>query len=241
MSEDTLTIFIDDQPVAAREGQTIIEAADEAGIYIPRLCYHPDLPPGGHCRLCTVKINGRATNSCTYPVSEGLIIENDTEELNALRRNLIEMLFVEGNHYCPMCEASGHCELQAMAYRLGIAAKTMPYLTRPKEIDATNKDVYLDRDRCILCGRCVRASKHVDGKCALAFEGRGITKRVAADSKDGLGGTDLSSEDKAAHICPTGSLVVKREGFQTPVGRRPYDHEPIGTDIERQKAEQPVV
>jgi len=236
MSDRTVTIAIDGVEVKAKPGQTILQAADDAGIYIPRLCYHPDLPPGGHCRMCTVRINGRPTNSCTFPVSEGLVIQNDTEELKELRRNIVEMLFVEGNHICPMCEASGRCELQAMGYRLGLLTPKYPYFHKPREIDATHKDVYVDRGRCILCGRCVRASATVDGKHAMGFEGRGVEKRIAVDAQDGLKDTEMAAVDKAARICPVGSLVVKREGYQVPVGRRLYDHEPIGSDVEARRA-----
>jgi len=234
MSEQTVTIIIDGQEIQAQEGQSILQAADAAGIYIPRLCYHPDLPPGGHCRVCTVKVNGRPTSSCTFPVSEGLVIENDTEELNLLRRNIIEMMFVEGNHYCPSCEASGNCELQAMGYRLGLLAPTMPYLRRRRDLDASHKDIYVDRDRCILCGRCVRASREVDHKVAFGFEGRGIDKRIAVDGEHSLSESGLAVTDRAAEICPTGCLMVKRKGYQTPVGQRTYDHKPIGSEIEKE-------
>jgi [NiFe] hydrogenase diaphorase moiety small subunit len=235
MSDETFTIFIDGVEVEAKPGQTILQAADAAGIYIPRLCYHPSLPPGGHCRMCTVKVNGRPASSCTFPASEGQVIENATEELMAMRRCILEMLFVEGNHYCPSCEASGNCELQALAYRLGLTAKRLAYLTRPREIDTTHPDVMIDRDRCILCGRCVRASKYLDGKTALGFEGRGLDKRLAVNSKDGLKETDLADTDEAARICPTGSLMVKRESYLTPIGRRPFDKKPIGSDIEQKR------
>ncbi|MBN2311805.1 MAG: (2Fe-2S)-binding protein [Candidatus Hydrogenedentes bacterium] len=236
MSDETMTIIIDGVEVAAQPGQTILEAADQAGVYIPRLCYHPDLPPGGHCRLCTVKVNGRPASSCTFPASDGLVIENDTEELNAFRRTIVEMLFVEGNHHCPSCEASGDCELQAMAYRLGLLTPTLPYLRQPRQLDASHKDVYIDRDRCILCGRCSRASKVEDGKTVFGFEGRGIHKRIAVDGAKGLSDTDMSVADEAARICPTGCLRVKREGYRVPVGQRTYDHTPIGSDIEHKKA-----
>lgn len=232
---DTMTILIDDVEVKAQPGQTIIQAADEAGIYIPRLCYSQHLPPGGHCRVCTVKVNGRPASACTYPVSEGLVIENDTEEMNALRRNVVEMLFVEGNHHCPSCEASGNCELQAMAYRLGLIAPTFPYVRMARELDATHHDVYIDRDRCILCGRCVRASRELDHKLVFGFEGRGIDKRIAVDSPEGLGDTEMAAADEAARICPTGCLVIKRQGYRDPVGTRKYDHQPIGADIEARR------
>lgn len=236
MSQKTVTIIIDGVEVKADPSQTILQAADAVGKYIPRLCYHPDLPPGGHCRLCTVKVNGRPQSACTFPVAEGLVIESDTEELNALRRNIVEMLFVEGNHYCPACEASGNCELQAMGYRLGLLAPTFPYLRQKRELDATHRDVYIDRDRCILCGRCARASREVDGKGAFGFDGRGIKKRIAVDGAHGLSETALDAADKAAQVCPTGCIVVKRKGWAVPVGQRKYDHQPIGSEIEAKQS-----
>ena len=236
MSEDTVTMIIDGVEVQASRGQTILEAATAAGIYIPHLCYHKDLPPGGHCRLCTVKVNGRPASSCTHPVDEGLVIENNTDELNGMRRNIVELLFVEGNHYCPACEASGNCELQAMGYRLGLLTPTLPYLRQKRELDATHKDVYVDRDRCILCGRCVRASKVEDGKTVFGFENRGIHKKVAVDGAHGLSETGMTAADKAAEICPTGCLTVKRKGWSIPVGRRKYDHAPIGSEIEQKES-----
>ncbi|MEA3365503.1 MAG: 2Fe-2S iron-sulfur cluster-binding protein, partial [Candidatus Hydrogenedentes bacterium] len=181
MSEKTVNIIIDGLEIQAKEGQTILQAADDAGIYIPRLCYMKGLPPGGHCRICTVMVNGRPASSCTFPVSEGLVIENDTEELKQFRRDIVEMLFAEGNHVCPSCEASGNCELQAMAYRLGMLAVTMPFFREPRELDATHPDVYIDRDRCILCGRCIRASL-AEGKRVFGFEGRGSNKRITVNA-----------------------------------------------------------
>ncbi len=236
MSEEPIIVLIDDVEVEAEPGMSIIRAADAADLYIPRLCFHPDLPPGGHCRLCTVKVNGRPQSACTFPVSDGLVIENDTDELNAHRRDIVEMLFVEGNHHCPACEASGNCELQAMAYRLGLVAPTMPYLRQPQDLDATHQDVYMDRDRCILCNRCVRASENVDGKYVFGLEGRGINQRIAVNGEHGLADTDMTTTDRAADICPTGCLTVKRQGWTTPAGQRTYDRHPIGTDIEERRS-----
>ena len=234
MSEDTVTITIDGQEIQAKAGQTILEAADAAGVYIPRLCYYKGLPPGGHCRVCTVLVNGRPASACTFPVSAGQVIENNTEPLTATRRSLIEMLFVEGNHNCPVCETSGNCELQAMGYRLGLLAPTLPYLRKVRELDASHKDIYLDRNRCILCGRCARASRVLDGKTVFGFEGRGINKRIAVDAEHDLSDTAMAVADRAAEICPTGCLVRKRTGWAVPVGKRTYDHVQIGSDIEHQ-------
>ncbi len=231
MSADTVRIIIDGRQVDAKPGQTILQAASDARIYIPHLCYHKDLLPGGHCRVCTVKVNGKPINACTMEVGNGLVIENDTAELNDQRKSIIEMLFVEGNHICPGCEKSGNCELQALAYRFAMMAPRYPYLFPVKELDASHPNAYIDRNRCILCGRCVRSSRQIDRKNVFGFEGRGLSTRLAVDSRSALADTDLSATDKAASYCPTGSLVTKRVGWKMPVGQRKYDREPIGTDI----------
>ncbi|HOI55794.1 MAG TPA: 2Fe-2S iron-sulfur cluster-binding protein [Phycisphaerae bacterium] len=232
MSE-TITFTIDGKEVSAQPGQTIMQAADAAGIYIPRLCAFEGLVPHGSCRVCTVMVNGRAQAACTQPVADGIVVENDTEKLLAIRRDIIEMLFVEGNHYCMFCEKSGNCELQALAYRFGIAAPKYPYLFPKREIDATHPDIFIDRNRCVLCGRCVRASRDVDGKGVFEFVGRGPQKRVAVNAEANLADTDLKTSDKAVEVCPVGAILRKRVGYAVPVGRRRYDHKPIGSDIEQ--------
>src|SRR5512132_1157426 len=124
----TVTFTIDGAEVTGSAGQTILQAAATAGIYIPHLCARQGLTPYGSCRVCTVIVNGRPQAACTQPIAQRAVVENDTEQLRSLRRQLVEMLFVEGNHYCPFCEKSGNCELQAMGYRLGMTAPRYPYL-----------------------------------------------------------------------------------------------------------------
>ena len=115
MSCDSFTFTIDGVEIPAAKGQTIMEAADAAGIYIPRLCDVEGLRHQGGCRVCTVKVGGRSAAACTQPAAPDLVVDNETDHLNTMRRHLVEMLFQEGNHLCPVCEASGNCELQAMA------------------------------------------------------------------------------------------------------------------------------
>ena len=232
--DKTITFKIDGVEVKGCPGQTIMEAADEAGIYIPRLCYLKDLTPHGSCRVCTVKIDGRAQAACTQPVAEGVEVENNTDELNENRRDIIDMFFVEGNHFCMFCEKSGNCELQAMAYRLGICAPKYPFQFPDCSLDATHPDIFIDRNRCILCGRCVNASKDIDGKSVFEFVERGASKKIAVNA-DSLAGTDMAVTDKAADVCPVGAIIKKRVGFKVPVGKRLYDTEPIGSDIEAKK------
>jgi [NiFe] hydrogenase diaphorase moiety small subunit len=230
---DTITITIDGNEVTGKPGQTILEAAQQAGIYIPRLCFMDGLVPHGSCRVCTVLVNGRPQSACTQPIAEGMVIENESEKVMQYRRNIIEMLFVEGNHFCMFCEKSGNCELQAMAYRFGIAAPKYPYLFPDRDVDATHPEVLVDRNRCILCGRCVRASRDIDGKHVFEFVGRGPEKRVAVNAEANLGETDLNATDKAVEACPVGAILKKRVGYAVPVGERMYDSQPIGSEIEK--------
>ena len=229
---DTLTIIIDGKEIEAKHGQTILEAADAEGIYIPRLCSHPDLKPIGSCRVCTVMVDGRPEAACVKPVMDGMVIENETPELLQHRRNIIDMMFVEGNHFCMFCEKSGNCELQALAYRFGITAPQYPFQFPEKEVDASHPDILLDHNRCVMCARCVRASQELDGKNVFQSIGRGFDRKIGVNGERALGDTDMAADDRAADICPVGCIIKKRIGFETPVGERIYDTEPIGSDIE---------
>ncbi|MBU4334783.1 MAG: (2Fe-2S)-binding protein, partial [Candidatus Omnitrophica bacterium] len=192
--DKTITFKIDGVDVKGFPGQTIMEAADAAGVYIPRLCYLKDLTPHGSCRVCTIKVDGRAQAACTQPIAEGVEVENNTAELNEKRRDIIDMFFVEGNHFCMFCEKSGNCELQAMAYRLGICAPKYPFQFPDCSLDATHPDLFIDRNRCILCGRCVNASKVIDEKSVFEFVGRGAAKKIAVNA-DTLAGTNMAVSD----------------------------------------------
>jgi [NiFe] hydrogenase diaphorase moiety small subunit len=229
---DEITFKIDGVELKGKPGQTIIEAADAAGIYIPRLCAQKDLIPFGSCRVCTVMVNGRAQSACTQPIAEGIVVENEIEAIKQIRKDIIDMLFVEGNHYCMFCEKSGNCELQALAYRFGILSPKYPFLFPEREIDASHPDLLIDRNRCILCGRCGRASKGLDGKNVFGFVNRGPHKKVGINSDSSLVGTDVEVTDKSFDLCPVGALIKKRTAYSVPIGERIYDHKPIGSDIE---------
>ena len=235
MEAETFHLTVDGVEIEAHAGQSIIEACDAAGIYIPRLCHHPELEPSGNCRVCTCKINGRNGSACVTPAMRGMVVENNTPQLTKDRQTLIEMLFVEGNHPCPYCVASGDCELQALGYRLGMKAPTLPYQWPQRKIDATHPDVYLDHDRCILCSRCIRASRMEDGKTIFGFEGRGIKMHLNIDAEGGLGETQMAAIDKAARVCPVACIVIKRDSYKIPNGERRFDKSPIGSDIEARR------
>jgi [NiFe] hydrogenase diaphorase moiety small subunit len=232
MTQKTFTL--DGKVIPFEEGETIMEAARAAGVYIPHLCHHPEFTPHGSCKLCTVNIGGRLGAACTNRAAAGLVVESDTEALNADRRALTQMLFVEGNHVCPSCEKSGHCQLQAVAYHLGMMSPHFSHFYPARDIDASHPDVLLERNRCILCELCVRASRDADGKNVFGVGGRGIKARLIVNSPSGyLADSTLAVTDRAVSVCPTGALLRKRSGFTVPIGRRPYDHHPIGRAKER--------
>lgn len=220
--------MIDGKEIPFQDGQTIIEAATAANVYIPHLCHNPDYEPHGSCKLCTVKVNGRNTTACTFPASEGQEIINSSKALTEDRKRITQMLFVEGNHFCPSCEKTGNCQLQGIAYHLNMLDNHYPHFFSNREVDASHDDLLIDHNRCIFCTLCVRASQESDGKNVFAISGRGINKRLVVNSASGkLKDSDITVNDCAANICPTGAILIKRTGFKVPIGQRTYDHKNI--------------
>lgn len=231
MSETTF--LLDGQEIPFVPGQTVMQAALAAGVFIPHLCYHPEFRPHGSCKLCTVKIDGRPATSCTMPAAAGMKVESDTREILDKRRTLVQMLLVEGNHFCPSCEKSGHCKLQALGYELGVMTPHFNHFYPDRPVDASHPDVLLDFNRCILCELCVRASAEVDGKHVFALSGRGIGKHLIVNAESGrLRDTDFAVTDKAAQVCPVGVILAKRQGFKVPIGRRRFDAAPISAHVD---------
>lgn len=224
---------LDDEEVPFTPGQTIIQAASAAGKYIPHLCWHPDYTAHGSCKLCTVKVNGRMGAACTIEAQPGLNVENRSPELDDKRRTLLQMLFVEGNHFCPSCEKSGNCVLQATAYELGMMSPHFDHFYPDRPVDASHPDVLLDFNRCIMCELCTRASRDVDGKNVFALSGRGIGSHLIVNSESGrLADTDFSVHDQAASVCPVGVILKKRVGFSVPIGERKFDAQPVSAQVE---------
>lgn len=211
----------------AKEGQTIYDAAKENGIYIPTLCHYQGARPVGSCRICTVMVNKRPLTACSTPIGEGMEIENETEEITDYRKAVLELLFTEGNHFCPACEKSGNCELQALAYRYQIFAPRFPYQFNERNVDASHPKILHDRNRCILCKRCVRLVVDDHGRQAFTFRKRGHNVSVVMDKHIGETMTDEMAQH-AMDVCPVGSLLVKEKGFTTPIGKRKFDHKKIG-------------
>lgn len=222
---------IDGKTCLAEEGQSIIDAAAANGVFIPSLCHIEGIKPAGSCRICNVKVNGRNMTACTTPVAEGMVVENDIPELNDLRKAIIEALFVTGNHFCPSCEKSGNCELQALAYRYQMMVPRFPYAFPVKGVNASAEYIFHDQNRCILCKRCIRNILK-DGKHVFAFRNRG-GEHLEVVFDDQLA-SQLSEQEaqEAMEICPVGAILKKEQGYIVPIGERRFDKVPIGSDLE---------
>ncbi len=229
------TFSLDGNEVEFQPGETILQAATRAGHFVPHLCSQPGFHPHGSCRLCIVKINGRPGSACTLKAAAGQEVESDIEELGHHRRTVLRLLFIEGNHFCPSCEKSGNCLLQATAYQLGMRGPRFEEFYPNRMVDASHPDILLDFNRCILCGLCVQASRDIDGKNIFAIGGHGMNTHLVINSETGkLGDTDMALTDKAAHVCPVGVILPKRVGFTVPIGQRVFDIKPLAEMVGEQ-------
>jgi len=222
------TFMLDGVAIAFNAGDTVMDAALRAGAYIPHLCHNPEFTPHGSCRVCIVDINGRRRSACTQPALPGLNVDNSSDDIVAERRSLLQMLFVEGNHFCPGCEKSGACQLQAVAYHAGMLSPRFTHFFPQRAVDASHPDTAIDFDRCILCELCVRASNETDNKQVFTISGRGIGSHLVINSPSGkLGDSNFAATDKAAHVCPVGAILPKHRGYDQPIGERLYDKQPV--------------
>lgn len=204
-----ITLTIDGQQVAAREGQTILEVARERGISIPTLCQLDGLSAWGGCRLCLVEVAGqhKLPAACVTPCTEGMVVQTDTDRLQSYRRTITEMLFSERNHVCAVCVSNGHCELQSVAQTLEVDHVNLPYRFPHLAVDSSHERFRLDHNRCILCTRCVRVCSEIEGASTKGVAGRGIEAMIITDMGDAWGDSETcTSCGKCVHVCPTGAL-----------------------------------
>lgn len=218
-----VNIIIDGKKYQVPKDKYLVDAAKEKGIYIPTLChFHEENPPLGTCRVCTVSVNGKFTTSCTTKVYEGMEIEINSDELIDTRKAIIEMLYAEGNHFCPSCEKSGNCDMQNLAYDMGLTNSRFPQAFSNKIVDFNPTRMIMESNRCILCKRCVEEVKTQDGKNVFSFVQRGVNTRLYIDYEQ----EEKLSESEALHamnICPVGAILVKGMIYEQPFGERKYD------------------
>ncbi|MDH4049865.1 MAG: formate dehydrogenase subunit alpha, partial [Gammaproteobacteria bacterium] len=210
----SVKVEIDGLPATVKAGDTILRAARETGIDIPKLCATDSLKPFGSCRLCLVEIEGRKgyPASCTTPIEEGMVIHTQTPALAKLRRNVMELYISDHPLDCLTCSANGDCELQDMAGAVGLREVRYGFEGENHLFEATddsNPYFSFDPSKCIVCSRCVRACDEVQGTFALTIEGRGFNSKVSASIGEKFLDSECVSCGACVQACPTATLMEK--------------------------------
>ena len=214
MNEISLTI--DGRQVKGGEGDTVLDVCKANGIYVPTLCHKDGLSDVGACRMCVVEIERerRVMPACTYPARDGLVVKTHTERLERYRRLILELILSEHEHNCLVCEQNGNCELQNLVYQYGIDKISLPINKLVEPIDDSSEVILRDPNKCILCGRCVRACAEIAGQGILSFADRGSKTIIVADLNWPLAQSGCVSCGACIQACPTGALTEKLARFQ---------------------------
>jgi predicted molibdopterin-dependent oxidoreductase YjgC len=222
-----VTLTIDGKEVTTAAGNTILMAARQAGIRIPTLCYHPKLPISGACRACVVEVQGRPflVASCAMPAADGMVVRTRTERVMRARRLVVQLLLAGGDHNCLTCQANGACELQDMAYELGVESLDFPVDSPGYPKDRSNAMIERDLNKCILCGRCVRACNEVQVNEVIEFGYRGGRAKIVTAWDLPYGESNCVFCGECVAVCPTGALTEAQAKFQG----RPWGLEKVRT------------
>jgi len=215
---DEITLTIDGRTVKGKRGQTILEVALGNGIDIPYLCYHPRISKTGACRVCLVRINGTMLKaSCVEPITEGMNVVTEDEDIIKLRKFVLELLLSDGDHNCLYCDANGDCEFQKLVQRYNIPEAKPDRQRMIKEIDYVSSNaIKRNENRCILCGRCVKACREIQVSNVWSFAERGSYTHLVADDGKLIGDSSCLKCGQCVQMCPTGAL-----SFQTVYGKAP--------------------
>ncbi len=222
---DTVTLTIDGRSVTVEKGKSVLEAANQHGSPVPYYCYHPGLGVDGSCRVCIVKIEKMAKlqTACSTPCAEGMVVTTNSPEVEAARASVFEFLLLNHPLDCPVCDKGGECPLQDFSYSFGPERSRMEFPRRVFDGEGVKADVnfgptlLLNRNRCILCTRCVRFMREVDGDAQIGIVQRGYGSEIATFEERGV--VSLLSGN-LMDVCPVGAITTRDYRFKS----RPWDN-----------------
>src|SRR4051812_38108670 len=223
--ENGVTLTIDGRQVTVEKGKTVLQASIEHGIKVPYYCYHPGLGIDGSCRVCLVKIEKmpKLQTACSTPAAEGMVVMTQTPDVVEARASVFEFLLINQPLDCPVCDKGGECPLQDFSYSFGPNESRMEFPRRVFDGEGVKADVdfgptlMLNRNRCILCTRCVRFMKEVDGDAQIGITDRGYGSEIATFQEEGV--HSLISGN-LMDVCPVGAITTRDYRFKS----RPWDN-----------------
>ena len=225
--EKKLTVTIDGQEVSANPGQTILEVAKGMGIYIPTLCHYQNTTNVGACRVCVVEVeNARSlVASCCAPITPGMVVRTNTPAIRAAQKMIVELMWSSGDHNCLTCEQNGQCELQNLIYWLQIDKPRFNIEPPGYHMDDSNTMIHRDLNKCILCGRCIRACNEIQVNEVLDFAMRGSYAKVGPAFDADYIDSSCVFCGECLQVCPTGAITFKQAKF----GGRPWELDKVRT------------
>ncbi|HPG41686.1 MAG TPA: NADH-dependent [FeFe] hydrogenase, group A6 [bacterium] len=211
-----IDLLIDDMPVSVPEDTTIMTAAEGLGIQIPRLCFHPDLSIEGACRVCIVEVNGSRNYlpSCATKVQPGMQVKTNSPAIRQARRDLVELILDNHPRECQICERDGNCELQNLAYSMGVRERLFEGKRKRHELETSSVSVIRDAERCILCQRCVRVCSQIQGIDNLSQLHRGFNTVVAPAHEAPMRDSVCINCGQCINVCPVAAFLEKRSTDQ---------------------------
>ena len=207
-----VTLTIDNKKIVVPETYTILQAAQQLGIEVPRLCYDPQLEIVSACRLCLVEIEGnpRLQTSCSILAQDGMVVETESERVVNARIEVLQLLLDNHPNDCLTCQKAGECALQKYAYRYGVKFRDHGGAYREPIIDTSSPYIFRDESKCILCGKCVRTCYQVSDRQVLSFANRGFETKIAADADLSMEESSCVSCYRCVTVCPVGALLDTR-------------------------------